>query len=62
MASGRPGIYFRVLKEGRVQRGDKIEVVKRDENNVKVKDIVSLYINRDNADSIETMRRATKIL
>jgi MOSC domain-containing protein YiiM len=44
-----------------VQRGDKIEVVKRDENNVKVTDIVSLYINRDNADSIETMRRATKI-
>ena len=61
MASGRPGIYFRVLKEGKVQRGDKIEVVKRDENNVKVKDIVSLYINRDSADSIETMRRATKI-
>jgi MOSC domain-containing protein YiiM len=61
MASNRPGIYFRVLKEGKVQRGDKIEVVKRDENNVKVTDIVSLYINRDNADSIETMRRATKI-
>jgi MOSC domain-containing protein YiiM len=61
LASGRPGIYFRVLKEGKVQRGDKIEVVKRDENNVTVKDIVRLYITRDHVDSIETMRRAIKI-
>jgi MOSC domain-containing protein YiiM len=61
LASGRPGIYFRVLKEGKVQRGDKMEIVRRDENNVTVKDIVRLYVTRDHVDNIETMRRAIKI-
>jgi MOSC domain-containing protein YiiM len=61
LASGRPGIYFRVLKEGKVQRGDKMEIVRRDENNVTVKDIARLYATRDHVDNIETMRRAIKI-
>ncbi len=61
MASGRPGIYFKVLQEGGVETGDEIKIIKRDKNNVTVKDIVSLYVARDNMDNIETMRRATKI-
>ncbi|MGH9980999.1 MAG: MOSC domain-containing protein, partial [Nitrososphaeraceae archaeon] len=47
MASGRPGIYFKVLTEGEVQRDDKIKIIRRDKNNVTVKDIVSLYIARN---------------
>jgi MOSC domain-containing protein YiiM len=61
LASGRPGIYFRVLTEGRVQVGDKIKIIKKDKNNVTVKDIVNLYVTRDSTDNIETMRRAIKI-
>jgi MOSC domain-containing protein YiiM len=61
LASGRPGIYFRVLIEGEVQTGDKIEIIRRDKNNVTVKDIVRLYITRDHVDNIETMKRAIKI-
>jgi MOSC domain-containing protein YiiM len=61
LASGRPGIYFRILKEGKVQTGDKIEIIRRDENSVTVKDIVRLFITRDHVDSIETMRQAMKI-
>lgn len=61
MASGRPGIYFKVLTEGEVQRDDKIKIIRRDKNNVTVKDIVSLYIARNDIDNIETMKRATKI-
>jgi MOSC domain-containing protein YiiM len=61
MASGRPGIYFKVLTEGEVQRDDKIKIIRRDKNNVTVKDIVRLYIARDNIDNIETMKRVTKI-
>jgi MOSC domain-containing protein YiiM len=61
MTSGRPGIYFKVLTEGEIKTGDKIKFIKRDKNNVTVKDIVTLYINRNNLDNIETMRRATKI-
>jgi MOSC domain-containing protein YiiM len=62
LVSGRPGIYFKVLKEGQVQVGDKIETISKDKNNVTVKDIVHLYITRDHVvDNIETMRRAIKI-
>jgi MOSC domain-containing protein YiiM len=61
MSSRRPGIYFKVLEEGEVKTGDKIKIIRRDKNNVTVKDIVRLYIARDNIDNIETMRRATKI-
>jgi MOSC domain-containing protein YiiM len=61
MASGRPGIYFKVLTEGEVQRDDKIKIIRRNKNNVTVKDIVSLYIARNDIDNIETMKRATKI-
>ena len=61
LASGRPGIYFRVLIEGEVQTGDQIEIIRRDKNNVTVKDIVRLYITRDHVDNIETMKRAIKI-
>ena len=61
MASGRPGIYFKVLTEGEVQRDDKIKIIRRDKNNVTVKDIVSLYIARNDINNIETMKRATKI-
>ena len=61
LISGRPGIYFKVLKEGEVQTGDRIEITKKDKNNVTVKDIVRLYVYRDDTGNIETMRRATKI-
>ena len=61
MVSARPGIYFKVLKEGEVQTGDKIKIIRRDKNNVTVKDIVCLYIARNDIDNIETMKRATKI-
>ncbi len=61
MTSGRPGIYFKVLTEGEIKIDDKIKLIKRDKNNVTVKDIVTLYITRNNTDNIETMRRATKI-
>jgi MOSC domain-containing protein YiiM len=58
--SGRPGIYFKVLEEGEVKTGYKIEVFKRDKNNITVKDIVRLYVIKNHTD-IETMRRAIKI-
>ena len=61
MTSGRPGIYFKILKEGEVKIGDKIKNIKRDKNNVTVKDIVSLYISKNHIDIIEMMRRAIKI-
>ena len=59
LASGRSGIYFKVLKEGEVGAGDKIEPISRDKNNVTVKDIVRLYV--DDKQDIKTMQRAIRI-
>jgi MOSC domain-containing protein YiiM len=59
MASGRPGIYFKVLEEGEVVKGDKIKIIRKDKNNVTVRDIVRMY-TRDHGD-IEIMKRAIKI-
>ena len=59
LASGRSGIYFKVLKKGEVGAGDKIEHISRDKNNVTVKDIVRLYV--DDKQDIKTMQRAIRI-
>jgi MOSC domain-containing protein YiiM len=59
LASGRPGIYFKVSQEGQVGSGDEIELVSRDKNNVTVQDIVRLYVD-DKQDTV-TMQRATRV-
>ncbi len=59
LASGLTGIYFKVLREGEVGAGDEIKLIKKDENNVTVKDIVRLY-TVDKHD-LETMERAIKL-
>ncbi len=57
--SGKPGIYFKVLKEGEVGKGDQINLIHRDENNVTVQDIMRIYgKERENQDLI---KRALKI-
>jgi MOSC domain-containing protein YiiM len=59
LASGRPGIYFKVLQEGEVEAGDSIDLISKDENNITVKDIVRLYV-KDTKD-IESMQRAIRV-
>jgi MOSC domain-containing protein YiiM len=59
LASGRSGIYFRVLEEGEVGAGDPIIQVKKDTNRVGVSDIVRLYASE--RENIKMMRRAIKV-
>lgn len=59
LKSRRPGVYFKVLREGEVGAGDEIKLIGKDKNNVTIKDIVRLYIE-DKTD-IETMQRAVRI-
>ena len=59
LASGRPGIYFKVLQEGEIGVTDEIQLISREKNKVTVKDIVRLYV--DDEKDIETMRRAVRI-
>jgi MOSC domain-containing protein YiiM len=60
--SQRPGIYYKILEKGELGAGDNIKLLYRDNNNVTINDIVSLYIN-DNSDgeNIAKMKRATKL-
>jgi MOSC domain-containing protein YiiM len=59
LASGRSGIYFKVLKEGEVGAGDLIVRIKNDTNRVGIGDIARLYAN--DREDIKTMRRAVKV-
>jgi len=45
----RTGFYFSVLREGKVQAGDKIERLERDQIAVSVDDVVQLYASRKDA-------------
>jgi len=59
LASGLTGVYFKVMKEGELEQGDEIKLIKKAENSVTVKDIVRIYtIDKDD---IQTIERAIKI-
>lgn len=59
LASGLTGVYFKVMKEGDLEQGDEIKLIKKDENKVTIKDIVRLYTV--NKDDLQTMERAVKV-
>ncbi len=59
LASGRSGIYFKVLEEGEVGAGDPIIQIKKDTNRVRITDIVRL--SSSDREDIEMMRRAVKV-
>ena len=59
LSSGLTGIYFKVLQEGEVGAGDLIELIRRDDNNVTVKDVVRIYTV--DKDDVQTMERAIKV-
>jgi MOSC domain-containing protein YiiM len=59
LASGRSGIYFKVLEEGEVGAGDLIIQIKTDSNRVGISDIVRLYAS--DREDIKMMRRAVKV-
>jgi MOSC domain-containing protein YiiM len=59
LASGRSGIYFKVLEEGEVGAGDPIIQIKKDTNWVGISDIVRLYTS--DREDIGMMRRAVKV-
>jgi MOSC domain-containing protein YiiM len=59
LASGRTGFYFSVLQEGEVEAGDTLTLIKRDEHNITVADIVRLYIS--DKTNMEMLRRAIEV-
>ncbi|MEJ6487543.1 3-alpha domain-containing protein [Nostoc punctiforme UO1] len=59
LASRRTGFYFRVLQEGAVGARDTLELVSRDDNNVKVANITQLYVREQ--DNPEFLHRAAQL-
>jgi MOSC domain-containing protein YiiM len=59
LQSGRTGFYFAVLKEGEVAAGDSIELLERDDHNIPVADVVSLY--RGDASNQDLLRRVSEL-
>ena len=59
LASGRSGIYFKVLEEGEVGAGDPIIQIKKDINRIGISDIVRLYAS--DRENIKLMRRVVKV-
>jgi MOSC domain-containing protein YiiM len=59
LASGRSGIYFKVLEEGEVGAEDSIIQIKKDPTRVGISDIVRLYAT--DREDINMMRRAVKV-
>jgi MOSC domain-containing protein YiiM len=58
-ASEKPGVYFRVLREGEVAAGDEIKMIKRDEHNITIKDIMKLYTTEKS--NTEKIKKAVNI-
>ncbi len=59
LASGRSGIYFKVLEEGEVGAGDPIIIIKKDTNRVAISDVVRMYAS--DRENINMMQRAVKV-
>jgi MOSC domain-containing protein YiiM len=47
LASRRSGFYFRVMREGEIGAGDKMEALSHDDHKVTVADITRLYLKED---------------
>lgn len=59
LQSRRTGFYFAVVKEGEVEAGNEIELLRRDLNDITIADITRLYAFEK--DDLETLRRAVKL-
>ena len=55
-ASGRSGIYFSVVREGKLQAGDEMELVHRDPERFSIADMLQLY-SRPNRETVERALR-----
>ena len=60
LESEKSGIYFKVIKEGEIGVDDNIRLIKKDNNNVTIKNIVEL-IKKDDKDSMILMEKAIKV-
>ena len=59
LASRRSGFYFAVMREGMVSAGDALELIGREQQDISVADITSLYAFEK--DDVKALRRAIEV-
>ena len=59
LASRRTGFYFAVMREGMVGAGDDVELIEREQQEISVADITSLYAF--DKDDVKSLRRAIQV-
>jgi MOSC domain-containing protein YiiM len=60
LKSEKSGIYFKVIKEGEIGINDNINLIKKDNNNITIKNIVEL-IKKDDKENTILMEKAVKV-
>ena len=60
LESGKSGIYFKVIKEGGIVINDTIKLIKKDNNNITIKNIVEL-ITKEDKENTMLMKKAVKV-
>jgi MOSC domain-containing protein YiiM len=60
LKSEKSGIYFKVIKEGEIVINDIIKLIKKDNNNITIKNIVELITKEDKENTI-LMEKAVKV-
>ena len=60
LKSEKSGIYFKVIKEGEIVINDTIKLIKKDNNNITIKNIVELITKEDKENTI-LMEKAVKV-
>jgi len=61
MQAALTGIYLKVVKEGYLQAGDDIDVIKPDENRVSVKNLFTAFYLAQNENSLRILRDALHV-
>lgn len=60
LESGKSGIYFKVIKEGEIGINDTIKLIKKDHNNVTIKNIVDMVTKEEN-ENTTLMEKAIQV-
>ncbi|MCB0181025.1 MAG: MOSC domain-containing protein, partial [Anaerolineae bacterium] len=59
LASRRTGVYFKVVREGQIQIGDELELLRRDGTEVTIADITRLFAFEK--DDLTTLQKAVQV-
>ena len=60
LESSKSGIYFKVIKEGEIGINDTIKLIKKDNNDITIKNIVEM-VTKDKKENTELMEKAIQV-